>query len=73
VTGRGSHPLTSRRDGPLHQGDPEDWWHAIVCACRAALTGLPAASIRGVAVDGTSDTIVLVDRSGKALTSGAHV
>jgi sugar (pentulose or hexulose) kinase len=70
VPGQGSHPLASRRDGPLHEQDPEDWWQAIVCACRAALTGLPASSIRGVAVDGTSGTILLVDRSGKALTSG---
>jgi len=70
VLGQGSHALTSRRDGPRHEQDPEDWWHAITCACRAALTGLPATSIKGLAVDGTSGTILLVDRSGKALTSG---
>ena len=70
VLGLGFHPLTSRRDGLRHEQNPEDWWHAITCACRAALTGLPATSIKGMAVDGTSGTILLVDRSGKALTSG---
>ena len=66
----GSYPLTSRRDGPRHEQDPEEWWRAVVSACRVALADLPASSIRGVGVDGTSGTILLVDRSGRALTSG---
>jgi len=70
VLGQSSHPLTSRRDGPRHEQDPEEWWRAIVYVCRAALADLPASSIRGLAVDGTSGTILLVDRSGKTLTSG---
>jgi D-ribulokinase len=70
VFGQSSYPLTSRRDGPRHEQDPEEWWRALVSACRAALADLPAWSIRGVAVDGTSGTILLVDRSGRALTSG---
>ena len=67
---RGSHPLASRRDGLRHEQNPEDWWHAIVCVCRSVLAGLPASSVQGLAVDGTSGTIVLVDRSGRALTPG---
>ncbi len=70
VFGQGSYPLTSRRDGPRHEQDPEEWWKAVVSASRAALADLPAASIRGLAVDGTSGTILLVDRSGRALTPG---
>jgi D-ribulokinase len=70
VLGQGSHPLTSRRDGPRHEQDPEEWWRAVGFASRAALADLPASCIRGVAIDGTSGTILLVDRSGKALTSG---
>jgi len=70
VLGQGFHPLTSRRDGPRHEQDPEEWWRAVGFASRAALAGFPALSIQGVAVDGTSGTILLVDRSGKALTSG---
>ena len=70
VFGQSSYPLTSRRDGPRHEQDPEEWWRAVVSACRVALADLPTRSIRGVAVDGTSGTILLVSRSGRALTSG---
>ncbi|HEY5177638.1 MAG TPA: FGGY family carbohydrate kinase [Terriglobales bacterium] len=70
VLGQSSQPLTSRREGPRHEQDPEEWWRAIVYVCRAALAGLPTSSIRGLAVDGTSGTILLVNRSGKALTPG---
>ena len=70
VLGQSSHPLTSRRDGPRHEQDPEEWWRAIVHVCRAALAGLGAASVQALAVDGTSGTVLLVDRSGKALTPG---
>ena len=70
VLGQGTHPLSSWRDGPRHEQDPEEWWHAVGCASRATIADLPASSIRGVAVDGTSGTILLVDRTGRALTSG---
>ena len=70
VLGQSSQPLTSRREGPRHEQDPEEWWRAIVYVCRAALADLPASSVRGLAVDGTSGTILLVNRSGKALTPG---
>src|SRR5271166_3823003 len=70
VLGQSSHPLTSRRDGPRHQQDPEEWWRAIVYVCRAALADLPTSSIQALAVDGTSGTVLFVDRSGKALTPG---
>ena len=47
----GSHKLTSRRDGPRHEQEPEDWWRAISAACRTALAALPASvPIHGVAV-----------------------
>jgi len=70
VLGQSSHPLTSRREGPRHEQDPEEWWRAIVYVCRSALADLPASSVRGLAVDGTSGTILLVNRSGKVLTPG---
>jgi D-ribulokinase len=67
----GSHKLTSHRDGPRHEQDPEEWWTAISAACRAALAALPAnLKINGVAVDGTSGTILLVDRDARPLTPG---
>jgi len=70
IVGQGAHPVTTRRDGPRHEQDPEEWWHATVFACREAIADLPASSIQSMAVGGTSGTILLVDRSGKALTSG---
>src|SRR5258708_18675027 len=67
----GSHKLTSRRDGPRHEQDPEEWWHAISAACQAAFAELPPSfAVQGVAVDGTSGSILLVDRDGMPLTPG---
>jgi D-ribulokinase len=68
VLGKGSHPLVSHRDGPRHEQDSAEWWRAVIFACRAALADLPASAIRGVAVDGTSGTILLVNNRGHALT-----
>jgi D-ribulokinase len=70
VLGSGFHPLTSQRDGSRHEQNPEDWWNAIATACRIAVADVTPETIRGVAVDGTSGTILLVDRSGKPLTLG---
>jgi len=65
----GSHKLTSRRDGPRHEQDPEEWWSAISAACQAAFAELSASFIvQGVAVDGTSGTILLADGNGSPLT-----
>ncbi|MGA8478981.1 MAG: histidine phosphatase family protein [Chthoniobacterales bacterium] len=67
----GSHKLTSRRDGPRHEQDPEEWWRAISAACQAAFAELPTSfTVQGVAVDGTSGTILLVDGNGWPLTPG---
>jgi D-ribulokinase len=68
--GLGAQPLTSRRDGPRHEQEPEEWWRATTTACRAALADLPRERIRGMAVDATSGTILLIDDAGRALTPG---
>ncbi len=70
ILGSNSQRLTSRRNGPRHEQNPQDWWHASTAACRLALADLPAAAIRGVAIDSTSGTILLVDRLGQPLTPG---
>ncbi len=62
-----AQPLPSYRNGPRHEQDPEQWWRAVVAACRAVARELGAAEIRGLAVDGTSGTFLLVDRSGRPL------
>ncbi|GLY79158.1 FGGY-family carbohydrate kinase [Actinoallomurus iriomotensis] len=70
VVGRGTHPLTGRREGQRHEQDPEEWWRATAAACRSALDGVPAGAVRAVAVDGTSGTILLTDGDGRPLTPG---
>ena len=70
VLSANSQPLTSQRDGPRHEQHPQNWWSATADACRAVVTQLPTKAIRGVAVDGTSGTILLVDQSGQPLMPG---
>ncbi|HUR83799.1 MAG TPA: FGGY-family carbohydrate kinase [Solirubrobacteraceae bacterium] len=64
VVGRGVRPLRSRRDGDRHEQDPAQWWEAAALACREALDGAAPGRVRGVAVCGTSGTILLLDRAG---------
>lgn len=70
VVGCGSAKLTSHREGSRHEQDPEEWWNAVVSAARATVANIAPAAIRGLAVDGTSGTILLTDREGNALTRG---
>jgi sugar (pentulose or hexulose) kinase len=71
VIGSGSAPLVSRRCGSRHEQDPETWWDAVGHACRAAIAALASPEeIRGVAVCGTSGTVLLSDEDGKPLTPG---
>jgi sugar (pentulose or hexulose) kinase len=60
VVGQGSEPLTSRRDGPRHEQDPEAWFAALARASRAAVRGL-GRPLGGVALCATSGTVLLVD------------
>ena len=70
VIGAGTQNLTSHRDGPRHEQDPEQWWQAIGAACTEALADVPPQAVNGVAVDATSGTVLLMDRGGLALTPG---
>ncbi|MDO9377630.1 MAG: FGGY family carbohydrate kinase [Nocardioidaceae bacterium] len=70
VVGRGSSALSSRRDGPRHEQDPEQWWSAVGEASRHATADLDPATVRGVATDGTSGTVLLTDVDGTPLTPG---
>ncbi len=65
-----SRPLTSQRDGPRHEQDPGEWWDALATACRQALGGLTREPIGGLAVCGTSGTVLLVDSAGDPLSPG---
>jgi sugar (pentulose or hexulose) kinase len=68
VLGAASRALTSHRDGPRHEQDPEQWWAELAAATREALAGVPASRIAGVAVDATSGTVLLTDGHGDPLT-----
>ncbi|RVX44186.1 sugar (pentulose or hexulose) kinase [Nonomuraea polychroma] len=68
VLGVAGRPLTSRRDGPRHEQDPEEWWRALAAATREALRDVPSSLVAGVAVAATSGTILLTDVSGRPLT-----
>lgn len=70
IVGKGSRPLSGRRDGARHEQDPEDWWSAFAAACSEALEGVQPGRIGGVATDSTSGTILLVDPAGAALAPG---
>nr|MBA3420590.1 carbohydrate kinase [Thermoleophilaceae bacterium] len=68
VIGSGSRPLAGRRDGDRHEQDPAQWWEALAAASRAALRGMSPESVRGLAIDGTSGTVLLVDPAGAPIT-----
>lgn len=70
VLGSGMQRLTSQKNGVRHEQNPEEWWQAVAGACRQAIAGLPPEALRGIAVDGTSGSILLVDQNGKSLTPG---
>ncbi|MFF4014348.1 FGGY-family carbohydrate kinase [Streptomyces sp. NPDC001843] len=66
VVGRGSAPLRrDRRDGPRHEQDPGEWWEAVCAATQQALPGVN--HVDGLAVCGTSGTVLLTDTDGPAL------
>ena len=68
VLGSGSAPLLSRRDAGRHEQDPDAWWAGAAAAAGMALREVRRARVRGVAVDGTSGTVLLVGADGRQLT-----
>jgi sugar (pentulose or hexulose) kinase len=68
VLGSGTAPLTGRRDGVRHEQDPDRWWEAVCAASRTALAATRGARIGGLAVCGTSGTVLLTDAAGRPLT-----
>lgn len=70
VHGAGRAALHSRRAGPRHEQDPEQWWRAVCAACRQALRGPSAAEVVALALDATSGTVVQTDAAGSPLSMG---
>jgi sugar (pentulose or hexulose) kinase len=68
-----ARPLTSTRDGNRHEQDPHDWWEKVADAVAETVESLPpgaAEAIEGLAVDGTSGTVLLTDPDGTPRTPG---
>ncbi|GGY18665.1 FGGY-family carbohydrate kinase [Streptomyces djakartensis] len=69
VLGSGSAPLAGRRAGVRHEQDPLRWWAALCTASRAALgSAPPGLPVGGLAVCGTSGTVLLTDGSGRPVS-----
>jgi D-ribulokinase len=68
VVASGSRPVAGRRDGDRHEQDPGEWWEALAAASSTALRDVAPESVRGLAIDGTSGTVLLVDGDGAPVT-----
>ncbi|ADJ28339.1 FGGY-family carbohydrate kinase [Nitrosococcus watsonii] len=69
IQGRSHVPLPPpRRQGMAIEQNPAQWWQAIKQALTSLFQTVPAKAVRSLAVDGTSGTVVLVDRNGNPLT-----
>lgn len=70
VLGGGSAPVRGHREGERHEQDPGEWWEGVRTAARAALGPLTGTRVGGLAVCGTSGTVLLTDRAGRPLSPG---
>jgi sugar (pentulose or hexulose) kinase len=70
VVAQSSLPLTSRRDGAIHEQDPEQWWSAVQHCIAQVVTSLGSRwSVAALATCATSGTVVVCDRdSGQVLS-----
>jgi sugar (pentulose or hexulose) kinase len=63
-----SEPMPApAKNGPSVTQDPEIWWLAAETALTRALSGIDATRLKGLAVDGTSGTIVAIDAAGRPI------
>lgn len=60
-------PLPHRQGNAVEQ-NPECWWQALKQAFEHLFHSVPAYTVRALAVDGTSGTVLLVDSKGNPLT-----
>jgi sugar (pentulose or hexulose) kinase len=71
VAASASAPLSSTRDGARHEQSPEQWWQAVATTTRSVMAALGSdVDVRGLAIDATSGTILLMDKQLRALTPG---
>lgn len=71
VAAMAAQPLTSMRDGVRHEQDPEQWWRAVIVCIRTVMGELGSGTeVKGIAIDATSGTILLMDEMLRPLTAG---
>ncbi len=70
VAGHGSCELQDERQGNRHEQDPENWWKATRTAVSQTMEQAQGCDLRGLAVDGTSGTLLLADSEGRPRTPG---
>lgn len=59
----------SRTNGREAEQSPQDWWQALKQLMPALLAQCDPATIRAIALDGTSGTVLLTDPAGEPLTA----
>jgi len=61
-------PLPAPEGEPPNRAqDPEVWWSAVTAVVRGVTSGLPAAAIAALAVDGTSGSVLVTGPEGEPL------
>jgi sugar (pentulose or hexulose) kinase len=72
ATGRAAIPPSACfTNGPRVEQQPDAWWQAAVDSLQAATAELPnGAAVRGISVDATSGTFLLLGEDGEPLTPG---
>ncbi|QDZ12621.1 FGGY-family carbohydrate kinase [Devosia ginsengisoli] len=70
ILASGQAPLASHREAGRHEQDPRQWWEAVGAACRQAMADIDRNRVAGLAVCGTSGTVLLADQQLRPLSAG---
>ena len=65
-----SSPLKSRREGVIHEQDPEQWWSASQEVITNVVSQVNPSDVKAISISATSGTLVAVDSQGKPQTKG---
>ncbi len=67
VSARSTVPFITQPTGPGKGANAQSWWEAVNRAIRGVVEYSPAENVVSLTIDGTSGTILLVDRTGVPL------
>jgi sugar (pentulose or hexulose) kinase len=63
-------PLSSMREGVIHEQDPEQWWVASQDVITKVLSAVSPEDVKAISISSTSGSLVVVDSQGKPLSRG---